>query len=194
MDNEEEYLPLVQYTLENFDIQEDLDKWDNIQNKIRETHNNRRGKLDEMGSTLRSLSRQLELAKASMQEAQSKADTANISQELKNLDKEKFLLAKSINEIEQQNASSLTLIDQLTLELQRLENEDSSQALTQDIDDAEILKLKVYRSLGIELETASQSQVPTRALIQSSNGKIQIFNLDKNYSPSFVSNYLWERL
>lgn len=194
MDNEEEYLPLVQYTLENFDIQEDLDKWDTIQSKIRDTHLSRRGKLDEMGTTLRSLSRQLELAKASMQEAQSKADAANISQELKSLDKEKFLLAKSINEMEQQNASSLTLIDQLTLELQRLENEDTSQALAEDIDDAEILKLKVYRSLGIELEAASQSQVPTRAVIQSSNGKIQIFNLDKNYSPSFVSNYLWERL
>lgn len=184
----------MQYTLENFDIQEDLDKWDTIQSKIRDTHLSRRGKLDEMGTTLRSLSRQLELAKASMQEAQSKADAANISQELKSLDKEKFLLAKSINEMEQQNASSLTLIDQLTLELQRLENEDTSQALAEDIDDAEILKLKVYRSLGIELEAASQSQVPTRAVIQSSNGKIQIFNLDKNYSPSFVSNYLWERL
>lgn len=68
------------------------------------------------------------------------------------LESEKFGLAKAVNEAESETHRLEGELARLKDELERVESEDVERGAVEGDDGGEALKLRVYRSLGIELE------------------------------------------
>ena len=94
------------------------------------------------------------------------------------------------------------------LEIQGVEGESSSA--NDIVDDEILLRLKVYRSLGIDLErdekaagagagadaaSASGSGEFSKAVVRNDRrGDVHVINLDKKFSRFFYANYFWQTL
>ncbi|ANB13942.1 spindle pole body protein Spc24 [Sugiyamaella lignohabitans] len=205
------YFPLIQSTMEHFEIQEDIDTCDRTEQMFQRIQEKRKKITDESYDTLRALSRKLELAKAKTDPSEKSAAHREATQRLVQLDREKFALAKSLNELEQSNTSSQTTLDILRQELEDLKDADSiEETSSQYVDNAAVLKLKFYRSLGLRFsddedetglgsgKTSADGQSAStglRVFIQSSTeNRVHVFSIDKNYSSQFVANYIWDHM
>lgn len=86
------------------------------------------------------------------------------------------------------------------LEIQGLDGSADEQARRRDpVDDEVLLRLKVYRSLGIEIERdgkdGSGTGEFTRAVVRNDRkGDVHVVNMDKKFSKFFYANYFWQTL
>ena len=141
------------------------------------------------------------------------SSTAHAS-EIARLDTQKFRTAKAASDLEmeagrlaQQRADLAARLEEL--EIQGVEGESSSA--NDIVDDEILLRLKVYRSLGIDLERddggdgagdgsagdggASGSGEFTKAVVRNDRrGDVHVINLDKKFSRFFYANYFWQTL
>lgn len=63
------------------------------------------------------------------------------------------------------------------------------------VEDEVLLKLKVYRSLGMECERESENAEYTKAVVRNSRrGDVHVINIDNKFSKFFYANYLWDML
>jgi kinetochore protein Spc24, fungi type len=63
------------------------------------------------------------------------------------------------------------------------------------VDDEVLLRLKVYRSLGIELERDERDGDFSKAVVRNDRkGDVHVVNLDKKFSRYFYANYFWQTL
>ena len=156
------------------------------------------------------------------------SSTAHAS-EIARLDTQKFRTAKAASDLEmeagrlaQQRADLAARLEEL--ELQGVEGGDGTGASASGdnpssaagpaadiVDDEILLRLKVYRSLGIDLERddggdgagdgsagdggASGSGEFTKAVVRNDRrGDVHVINLDKKFSRFFYANYFWQTL
>ena len=63
------------------------------------------------------------------------------------------------------------------------------------VEDEVLLKLKVYRSLGIEAERDEESGEYTKAVVRNGRkGDVHVVNMDNKFSKFFYANYFWQTL
>ncbi len=63
------------------------------------------------------------------------------------------------------------------------------------VEDEVLLKLKVYRSLGIEAERDEESGEYVKAVIRNDRkGDVHVVNMDNKFSKYFYANYFWGTL
>ena len=135
------------------------------------------------------------------------SSTAHAS-EIARLDTQKFRTAKAASDLEmeagrlaQQRADLAARLEEL--EIQGVEGESSSA--NDIVDDEILLRLKVYRSLGIDLERdekaaagadgAAASGEFSQAVVRNDRrGDVHVINLDKKFSRFFYANYFWQTL
>jgi kinetochore protein Spc24 len=191
-----EYPELLKSTVDNFEIDEDVQTFDRIDESKKRLREKRERKLDESRDVLKSLSRRLELAKQSAEESKNSAAQKEAAEETMRLEREKFSLAKSINDLESDYASNYATLEKLKDEQEYLNNQDVEETVSPYVEDSTILKLKLYRSLGIWFEGEDENIESTnKALVQSTQtSNVHMIHLDQKYSNHFVANYLWERL
>lgn len=80
------------------------------------------------------------------------------------------------------------------LDLQGVEGDDTTRR-RDAVDDEVLLRLKVYRSLGIDIERDEKDGEWSRAVVRSDKrGDVYVVNMDKKFSRYFYANYFWERL
>lgn len=134
------------------------------------------------------------MAKSSVEAMQNSATNREHAELIHQLDREKFALAKAINELESSNDHNSATLVKLSNELENLVEEDVLDTATSDVEDSTLLKLKVFRSLGVSFD-GDRPENHTKALIQSStHDNIYTLSLDKQYSNFFISNYIWEKI
>lgn len=82
------------------------------------------------------------------------------------------------------------------LELQGLDGSPDDAANRRDpVDDEVLLRLKVYRSLGIDLERDEKDGDFSRAIVRNDRkGDVHVINMDKKFSRYFYANYFWQTL
>jgi Spc24 subunit of Ndc80 len=178
------YYPLIQDAIDNFEIAGDLNTWDRTEAEITRLEERRNARLEETRESLRSLSRKLEIARSSAQLSPTHRDTA---QRLTQLDKEKFALVKSINELESVQTPGQVVLEELQNELETL---NSTQLNRAQINDSDVLKLQIYRNLGFDFIDDN-----SKVLIQStSNRNVEVFPLAETNSKYVTANYLWEKI
>lgn len=117
------------------------------------------------------------------------------------LDSQKFRIAKAASDLEMDTerlaSQAADLQARLTeLELQGVEGsaggEDGGGS---SVEDEVLLRLKVYRSLGIEVERDGKEGEFSRAVVRSDRkGDVHVVNLDKKFSRFFYANYFWQTL
>lgn len=112
------------------------------------------------------------------------------------LDREKFQLAKSINELESSTHTLEGKLQQLKEELEMVDAEDVLADPKMVAEDDVLLKLKVYRSLGIEVE--QDEDVPgvfTKAIVRNpAKGDVHVVKIESRFSRFFYANYFWNVL
>lgn len=76
------------------------------------------------------------------------------------------------------------------LDLQGVEGDEAARR-RDVVDDEVLLRLKVYRSLGIDIERDERDGEWTRAVVRSGGGDVHVVNVDRKFSRFFYANYFW---
>lgn len=155
--------------------------------------------------------------------------TASHASEISRLDTQKFRTAKAASDAEMEVERLSQQLADLQARLQELEAQgDEGEVLSgadndgaggggATIDDEVLLRLKVYRSLGIDVERDENDGVGdvggagggggggladgpgagefTKAVIRNDRrGDVHVVNIDKKFSRFFYANYFWQTL
>jgi kinetochore protein Spc24 len=56
------------------------------------------------------------------------------------------------------------------------------------------LKLKVYRSLGIDIEADNAGNYNKAVVRNAQKGDVHVVNIDPKFSRFFYANYLWQTM
>lgn len=108
------------------------------------------------------------------------------------LEREKFALARSINQLQTENRQMELQLTALRQELAEL------SAIPLPKFDQDILKLKIYRSLGVYFKSFGKETSCTKAPFQKiivrneKRGEFLIMDIDQNISDFQYANSLWE--
>jgi len=63
------------------------------------------------------------------------------------------------------------------------------------VEDEVLLRLKVYRSLGIDIERDSKDGEFSRAVVRNDRkGDVHVVNIDRKFTRYFYANYFWQIL
>lgn len=70
------------------------------------------------------------------------------------------------------------------------------EAKRSEVEDEVLLKLRVYRSLGIEAERegGEWSRAVVRGRGKDGRSEVQVVNVEKKFSKFFYANYFWQAL
>lgn len=152
-------------------------------------------------AALKRLGRQLSGMAARHEELAAAHRAQDHANQISALDTQKFRTAKAASDLEveaERLASRLAdLSARLTeLELQGVEGGGGGGGGdAAAVEDEVLLRLKVYRSLGIEVERDAEGGEFARAVVRNDRkGDVHVVNLDKKFSRFFYANYFWQTL
>lgn len=81
------------------------------------------------------------------------------------------------------------------LELQGVDGGEVKGNGTGLVEDEVLLRLKIYRSLGIEIERDEKDGEFSRAVIRNDRkGDVHVVNMDRKFSRFFYASYFWQTL
>ncbi|KAM3515232.1 hypothetical protein MY11210_001125 [Beauveria gryllotalpidicola] len=195
---------LIRHTIENFNIHPDKLAVSRVGESLSTLQQARDLRLREAESSLKQLARQLSALsqqQASLAAAHAAADHASA---ISDLDTHKFRTAKAASDAEAEAERVALQAADLAARLQELE----LQGVEGDVgggggggkrrdfvDDEVLLRLKVYRSLGIEIERDEESGEWAKAVIRNDRkGDVHVVNMEKKFSRYFYANYFWKTL
>lgn len=125
------------------------------------------------------------------------------------LDTQKFRVAKNVSDLEMETERLQTQLAELQSRLQELElqgvdggdptaagAENGNGGQVRSVEDEVLLRLKVYRSLGVEIERDDKDGEFTRAVVRNDRkGDVCVVNVDRHrFSRFFYANYFWQTL
>lgn len=152
----------------------------------------------EAESSLKKLSRQLATHSSRHDDLVDSHSAADHASNIARLDTLKFRTAKAAadaeTEAERLALAAADLQARLhELELQGIEGDQAAAARRRDpVDDEVLLRLKVYRSLGIDLERDERDGDWSKAVARNDRkGDVRVINLDKRFSRYFIANVFW---
>ncbi|XXG94384.1 putative kinetochore protein spc24 [Hypoxylon texense] len=196
---DEDPATLIHHTINNFNIAPDKLAVSRITDSLSTLRQARELRIREAETSLKKLGRSLNTLQSQHEELTSAHSSSAHASEISRLDTQKFRIAKAASdlEIETERLSSqqADLAARLQeLELQGLEGS-PDDARRDPVDDEVLLRLKVYRSLGIELERDEKDGEFSRAIVRNDRkGDVHVINMDKKFSRFFYANYFWQTL
>ncbi|KAL6704923.1 putative kinetochore protein spc24 [Coniothyrium glycines] len=152
--------------------------------------------LSTLQSSLAALSRTHHTLAATHTHTLSQHNPTTHAAEILRLDTEKFKIAKQASDLEiegERLASELRRVGSVSLEL---EEEGVEGAVEQrGGEDATVLKLKLYRTLGIDVEADKTTGEYNKAVIRNAaKGDVHVVNIDPKFSRQFYTNYFWRTM
>lgn len=145
-------------------------------------------------------------------------DSGKHAEEIVELDTNKFRIAKAASEYEIESERLESELDMLKerladLEAQGLEGDEATRR-EREADDATMwvlfysnsvfawqllmmmnsLRLKIYRSLGIDIEPDEAGNFTKAVIRNSRKGDVHVVNIDSKFSRFFYANYFWSTM
>ncbi|KAM3077105.1 putative kinetochore protein spc24 [Clarireedia jacksonii] len=195
---DEDPATLIRHTIGNFNIAPDKLAVGRINESLSTLQQARDLRIREAESALKKLSRSLNTLNNNHLETLSAHSATAHASEIATLDTQKFRIAKSASDLEIECERLSSQLADLQARLQELEAqgmEGGENAKRGQVDDEISLKLKVYRSLGIDIEREKESGEYTKAIIRNGKkGDVHVVNMDNKFSKFFYSNYFWQTL
>ncbi|KAF3767834.1 putative kinetochore protein SPC24 [Cryphonectria parasitica EP155] len=198
---EEDPATLIHHTIDNFNIAPDKAAVSRVSESLSTLNQARDLRIRESEASLRRLARQLAAMQGQHAELLAAHRSSDHAGAISRLDTQKFRIAKAASDLEMDTERlSGQLADlgaRLTeLELQGVDGGDGSAEGARDmLEDEVLLRLKVYRSLGIEVERDGKDGEFSRAVVRNDRkGDVHVVNLDKKFSRFFYANYFWQTL
>ncbi|KAH7189265.1 putative kinetochore protein SPC24 [Fusarium flagelliforme] len=197
----EEPATLIHHTIENFNIAPDKTAVSRVTESLSTLQQARDLRVREAESSLKKLSRQLATHTSRHDDLVTSHSSADHASNIARLDTLKFRTAKAAADAETDaERLALTAADLKArlreLELQGVEGDAAANARRRDpVDDEVLLRLKVYRSLGIDIERGDRDGEWSKAVIRNDRkGDVHVVNMDKKFSRFFYANYFWQTL
>ncbi|KAI1779725.1 Spc24 subunit of Ndc80-domain-containing protein [Hypoxylon cercidicola] len=196
---DEDPATLIHHTINNFNIAPDKLAVSRITDSLSTLRQARELRIREAETSLKKLGRSLNTLQSQHEELTSTHSSSAHASEISRLDTQKFRIAKAASDLEMEaerlSSQQADLAARLQeLELQGLEGS-PEDARRDPVDDEVLLRLKVYRSLGIELERDEKDGEFSRAIVRNDRkGDVHVINMDKKFSRFFYANYLWQTL
>ncbi|KAE8139955.1 putative kinetochore protein spc24 [Aspergillus pseudotamarii] len=189
---------LIHHTIGNFNIQPDKQAVTRINDSLSTLQQSRELRMREAESSLRKLSRHLHTLNAQHEEAVAAHDSSKHAADMVELDTKKFRIAKAATELEIESERLESELEMLKerladLEAQGLEGDEATRR-ERELDDATILRLKIYRSLGVDIEADNAGNFNKAVIRNSRKGDVHVVNIDPKFSRFFYSNYFWSTL
>ncbi|KAF3055652.1 putative kinetochore protein SPC24 [Daldinia childiae] len=198
---DEDPATLIHHTINNFNIGPDKLAVSRISDSLSTLNQARELRIKEAETSLKKLGRSLNTLQAQHEELTSAHSSSVHASEISRLDTQKFRIAKAVSDLEMEaerlSSQQADLAARLQeLELQGLEGSPEDAAKRRDpVDDEVLLRLKVYRSLGIDLERDEKDGEFSRAIVRNDRkGDVHVINMDKKFSRFFYANYFWQTL
>lgn len=144
------------------------------------------------------LSRNLSTLQSHHSETLSSHSSTDHASQILALDTQKFRIAKAASDLEIEGERLEQELEGLKsrlqeLDMQGVEGSDSERG-KQESEDMTLMKLKVYRCLGIDIE-ADQSGNYNKVIVRNTQkGDVSVINIDPKFSRYFYANYLWNAL
>ncbi|KAJ5662218.1 Kinetochore-Ndc80 subunit Spc24 [Penicillium maclennaniae] len=175
---------LIHHTIGNFNIHPDKQAVTRINDSLATLQQSRDLRIREAESSLRKLGRQLNSLSAQHEEAVAVHDSSKHAEEIVQLDTKKFRIAKAATELE---------VESEHLESQGLEGDETTRR-EREADDATILRLKIFRSLGVDIEPDEAGNFNRAVIRNSRKGDVHVVNIDPKFSRFFYANYFWSTM
>ncbi|TPX06976.1 uncharacterized protein E0L32_011121 [Thyridium curvatum] len=195
---EEEPATLIRHTVKNFNIFPDKEAVSRVSESLSTLQQARDLRLREAENSLKKLSRQLNTLSSQHNELTGSHSSAAHASEIARLDTQKFRTAKAASDLEMETERLASQAADLAARLQELElqgDDGAPPGAADPVDDEVLLRLKVYRSLGIELERDEKDGEWSKAVIRNDRkGDVHVVNMDKKFSRFFYANYFWQTL
>ncbi|KAL4780380.1 Spc24 subunit of Ndc80-domain-containing protein [Aspergillus varians] len=189
---------LIHHTIGNFNIAPDKQAVSRINDSLATLQQSRDLRMREAESALRKLSRNLQSLSTQHDEAVSTHDASQHATAMVELDTKKFRIAKAASELEIESERLESELEMLKerladLEAQGLEGDETTRR-EREADDAILLRLKIYRALGIDIEPDESGNFTKAVIRNSRKGDVHVVNLDPKFSRFFYSNYFWSTM
>ncbi|KAE8148380.1 putative kinetochore protein spc24 [Aspergillus avenaceus] len=189
---------LIHHTIGNFNIQPDKQAVTRINDSLATLQQSRELRMRDAETSLRKLSRHLHSMTAQHEEDVAAHDSGKHAADMVELDTKKFRIAKSATEYEIESERLEGELEMLKerladLEAQGLEGDETTRR-EREADDATILRLKIYRSLGVDIEADDAGTFNKAVIRNSRKGDVHVVNIDPKFSRFFYSNYFWSSI
>ncbi|EAW14181.1 kinetochore Spc24 family protein [Aspergillus clavatus NRRL 1] len=195
---DEDPATLIHHTIGNFNIQPDKQAVTRINDSLSTLQQSRELRKRDAESALRKLSRNLQALTTQHEEAVAAHDSAKHGAQMVELDTKKFRIAKAATEYEieaERLEGELEMLKErlADLEAQGLEGDETTRR-EREADDATILRLKIYRSMGIDIEADDAGNFGKAVIRNSRKGDVHVVNIDPKFSRFFYANYFWSTM
>ncbi|AEO55449.1 hypothetical protein MYCTH_2299301 [Thermothelomyces thermophilus ATCC 42464] len=196
---EEDPSTLIRHTISNFNIAPDKAAVSRVSESLSTLQQARELRLREAEASLRRLARNLNTLASQHAELTALHSSAQHASEIARLDTQKFRIAKAASDLEMETERLQAQLAELNARLQELELQgvDGGDAAGAGglLEDEVLLRLKVYRSLGIEIERDSKDGEFNRVVVRNDRkGDVHVVNIDRKFSRFFYANYFWQCL
>ncbi|OBW68765.1 MAG: P-loop containing nucleoside triphosphate hydrolase protein [Aureobasidium pullulans] len=193
---DEDPVTLIRQTTRNFHTDSDLQAISRITSSLSTLRSARSLRLNAQQTQLSQLSRRAHHLRTTHDAEISRHDPAAHASDILALDTEKFRVAKAANELEIEGERLGSEVYGLKKQLQKLEEQgDEIESAENKAEDEVVLKLGVYRSLGIDAEQDHNTGDFTRAVIRNTaKGNVNVVNLDSKFDRFFYANHFWNSM
>lgn len=197
---------LIHHTINNFNIQPDKQAVARVHESLSTLQQVRELRVHDAEASLRRLARQLKALAAQHDDELRAAAAADHASSIATLDTRKFRTAKAASDAEMEAERLAGQAADVAARLHELDLQGVEGAAYDDaaagnrrgrdpVDDEVLLRLKVYRSLGIDIERDERDSEWTRAVVRNDRkGDVHVVNMDKKFSRFFYANYFWQTL
>ncbi|CCE31492.1 kinetochore-associated Ndc80 complex subunit spc24 [Claviceps purpurea] len=196
---QEDPAELIHDTMNTLNIQTDKFAVSRINEALSALQEARDLRMREVETSLKKLSRQLNTLTSQHAELTASTSSSDHASKIATLDTRKFRTAKAASDAEMEAERLAQQAADLTARLQELDMQgvegDAAARRRDVVDDEILLRLKVYRSLGIDIERDGKDGEWTRAVVRNDGkGDVHVVNMDKKFSRYFYANYFWQTL
>ncbi|KAI9672499.1 MAG: kinetochore-associated Ndc80 complex subunit spc24 [Caeruleum heppii] len=195
---DEDPATLIHHTIGNFTIHPDKAALGRINDSLSALQQARDLRIREAESALKKLSRNLSTLQAHHTETVSSHSATDHASQILALDTQKFRIAKSASDLEVQGDRLEQELDGLKarlseLEMQGVEGAEGERG-KRELEDATLLKLKVYRSLPIDIESNEHGSYNKAVIRDTQKGDVHVLQVDPKFSRYYYANYIWQHM
>ncbi|KAI1163277.1 Spc24 subunit of Ndc80-domain-containing protein [Nemania serpens] len=198
---DEDPATLIHHTINNFNTAPDKLAIGRIQSNVSSLEQERDRRLRDAEVALKKLSRQLNAQQTQYEELASAHSSSAHASEIARLDTQKFRTAKATSDLEMETERLSSQAADLAARLQELELQgvegmaDEAARRRDPVDDEVLLRLSVYRSLGIDVERDEKDGEFRKAVVRNDRrGEVNIVTIEKKFSRFFYANYFWQTI
>ena len=189
---------LIRHAIANFNTAPDKAALSRINDTTSELQMMRSLRIRETEDVLRRLARQHATLSSQHREDVSGHNSGRHAGEIVELDTRKFRIAKQASELEVESERLESELERLKMRLADLEEQgvegDDMTRRAREADDPTILRLWLYRSLGITLEQDEAGNYNKATIGNTKKGDVHVVNIDPKFSRWFYADFFWQTM